>query len=65
MRSSMLGVIAERRRCLAVAGSAAAAQGAAADLLDVLLLAKDDSGVPLTGGWVVGGGSRGVGTFFV
>ena len=56
MRSSMLGVIAERRQHLAAAAGSdgagaagGAAEAEAADLLDMLLQATDDNGVPMTG----------------
>lgn len=55
MRSSMLGVIAERRQHLAAAAGSdgagaagGAAEAEAADLLDMLLQATDDNGVPMT-----------------
>lgn len=69
MRSSMLGVIAERRQRLAARGDAggrrcscgsggaameAEAEAAAEDLLDMLLLATDEEGRPMTGGRVMG-----------
>lgn len=47
MQHSMLGVIAERRRSLAERG-AAGGDAEARDVLDMLLQATDDNGVPMT-----------------
>ncbi len=49
MRHSMLGVIAERRGALAARAAAGAGAGEARDVLDMLLQATDDNGVPMTG----------------
>eukprot|EP00887_Chlorella_sp_A99_P004562 scaffold84.g4562.t1 len=50
MRDSMLGVIAERRRELAAVGAGGTPEEElpARDVLDILLQAKDDDGVPMT-----------------
>lgn len=49
MRHSMLGVIAERRGALEARAAAGAGAGEARDVLDMLLQATDDNGVPMTG----------------
>lgn len=51
----MLGVIAERRRSLAERG-AAGGDAEARDVLDMLLQATDDNGVPMTGKGGAAGG---------